>query len=212
MSSLTRSALLLGRTPELGLRALLRNLRLLKGLREREVLDVVVAGAESPSVASLVASLEPALRVVAVGDGSVGAGIDVRAFAGKSLAGLIVCQPLHALRAPATELADIRRALDAEEGALGFVWTRAQSSGAGGWVDAFTRAAAGPTSRPSFASALEWCDALNVQDFGFLPLKHRKFVEKYSGERSCEAYLSCRLGTLIYHLFTSPPTSLLRLS
>ena len=190
-ASLSRSSLLLGRCPELGLRALLRNLRLLKGLRARDVLDVVVAGAEAPAVAATVRELEPALRVTVVGDGSVGGGIDLRGFAGKGLAGVIICQPLHALSAPREELAAIRRALDPEEGALGFLWTRALRAD---WVNAFARAAA-PTGSSSASlssspitplvpgmSPLDWCDNhLNVTEHGFPPLKHRKFVERFEG-------------------------------
>ena len=186
-SALSRSALLLGRCPELGLRALLRNLRLLKGLRARDVLDVVVAGAESPSVAAHVRALEPSLRVTAMGDGNIGSGgggggIDMREFAGKGLAGVIVCQPLLTLSvSPRDELAAIRRALDPEEGALGFIWTRALRAE---WVNAYGRVTAMPpgSGLASGQSPLEWCDNLNVSEHGFPPLKHRKFVERYHGE------------------------------
>jgi hypothetical protein len=183
-----RASLLLGRTPELGLRALLRNLRLLRGLRAADALDVVVAGAGAPAVAAQLGALEPALRLSTVGDGALGA-LGARALAGRALASVIVCQPFHVMRAR-DELADLRAALDPEEGTLGFIWTRALARG---WGEAFSRAAGAAGAGAGAAGAraagalpglapgetpMAWFDALAVGDFGFHALKHRKFVER----------------------------------
>ena len=168
-----RASLLLGRTPELGLRALLRNLRLLRGLRAADALDVVVAGAGAPAVAAQLGALEPALRLSTVGDGALGA-LGARALAGRALASVIVCQPFHVMRTR-DELADLRAALDPEEGTLGFIWTRALARG---WGEAFSRAAGALPGLAPGETPMAWFDALAVGDFGFHALKHRKFVER----------------------------------
>jgi hypothetical protein len=176
---------LLGRTPELGLRALLRNLRLLSGMRTGGARSAVaVAGTSAAAVAAALAALEPALDVAPVGSGGL------RSLAGRRLASLILVQPFHTLRAR-DELRDVQLSLDADAGTLGMIWSRAPQRG---WVDTFTRAAgladgacdaqAPLTQLPPLArgeTPMAWVDALGIADFGFQPFKHRKFVEEGDG-------------------------------
>lgn len=178
---------LLGRTPELGLRALLRNLRLLSGMRASGAAaraEVVIAGTSAPAVAAALSALEPTLAVAPLGSGGL------RSLAGRRLASLIFVQPLHTLRAR-DELRDARLALDDEDGTLGMIWARAPTRG---WISAFSDAAgladgafdadAAPTQLPPLArgeSPMAWVDALGVADYGFHSFKHRKFVEQGEG-------------------------------
>lgn len=178
---------LLGRTPELGLRALLRNLRLLNGMRADGAAaraEVAIAGTSAPAVAAALSALEPTLAVAPVGSGGL------RALAGRRLASVVFVQPLHTLRAR-DELRDARLALDDEEGTLGMIWARAPTRG---WINTFSDAAglaegacdaaAAPTQLPPLArgeTPMAWVDALGAADFGFHPFKHRKFVEHGDG-------------------------------
>lgn len=94
---------------------------------------------------------------------------------------IIVCQPYHTLHS-ADELAAMRRALNDEDGTVGFIWHRATNQE--DWVRAFTDAAR--TQRSDLASPmpedqnppLAWVAGLKPVDFKFKPFKHRKFVDR----------------------------------
>ena len=105
---------------DLSLRALLRNLKLLKGMRADASPEVVVCGLEAPSVGARLSELEPTLRVTLCAHAS-----DVAGRSG--VASVVVVQPYHALRARG-ELAGVKAALCPDEGTVGFLWARARAA------------------------------------------------------------------------------------
>jgi hypothetical protein len=192
---------------ELTARALLRNLRLLQGMRASASsggLRVAVAGLGAPAVAARLSSLEPGLRVTVCGDGAHGLGL--RSLAGSRLDGLVVSQPYHTL-ASEEDLDALRAALHPEEGALGLLWARAvQGEGRAGWLRAYCEAAAAaggggggggggrggalPPLQPG-AAPMDWVDALGWERHGFQAPKHRKFVERLEGAWNWVCYFVC---------------------
>ena len=194
---------------ELTARALLRNMRLLQGMRSTAAgggagpLRVAVAGIGAGAVAARLASLEPGLRVTVSGDG--GRSLGLPSLAGARLDGLIISQPYHALSSR-EELGALRAALHPEEGSLGLLWTRAApadgAGGGGSWLRAYSEAAeaaaaaaAAEATAPSGglpllqrgAAPMDWVDALGWEQHGFLAPKHRKFVERLEGAAEGEA-------------------------
>jgi len=172
-------------------RALLRNLRLLKGMREKERFHVLLAGHEAAHAARRLAALEPALVVDVVGGAEgVNAGL-LAPFRGQNCDAAIVLQPYHVLRLGGGELSALRSCLDSETGALGMVWTRPAPAQTG-WVGTFTAAAGGAgfdlgTGRgllppmPATSDPMVWVDSLPLAGAGFRAMKHRKFVEALGG-------------------------------
>lgn len=172
-------------------RALLRNLRLLTGMREKERFHVLLAGYEAAHAARRLAALEPALVVDVVGGAEgVSAGL-LAPFRGKDCDAAIVLQPYHVLRRGGGELSALRACLDSETGALGMVWTRPAPAQAG-WVGSFTAAAGGAgldlgaarglvPPMPPGSDPMAWVDSLPLGGTGFKAMKHRKFVEALGG-------------------------------
>ena len=171
---------------ELATRALLRNLRLLSGMRvHTRPLRVVVAGVESTLISQRIKALEPTLDVVASSP-TGGDALGLSAHSGGGYDGVIVSQPYHTL-SDTSALTALHRALHPEEGTLGMLWARALPSE--GWVAAYSRGVAGagggvkgglPLLAPN-ANPLNWMDELGLGQFGFEAPKHRKFVEKFEG-------------------------------
>ena len=180
---------------ELTGRALLRNLRLLQGLRPSagsRRLRLGVCGPQCAAIAARLRLLEPSLDVLAHGEGaSGGAALDLAPLAGARLDSLLLAQPYHALRSRG-ELAGLQAALHPEDGTLGLLWARAMPSE--GWGAAYTRGVAsagsgsgsgGSSALPllmgSEASPMAWVDELGLGGFGFEAPKHRKFIEVIEG-------------------------------
>ena len=182
-----------GLLSELTARALLRNMRLLQGMRAAaSPLRVAVAGLGAAAVAARLSALEPSLRVTVSGDG--GRSLGLPSLAGARLDGLVVSQPYHALSSR-EELGALRAALDPEEGSLGLLWARAAPAeegggGGGGWLHAYSEAAAKAAAPERSgglplllrgAAPMDWVDALGWEQHGFQAPKHRKFVERLEG-------------------------------
>jgi hypothetical protein len=182
---------------ELTARALLRNLRLLQGMRPSAPggLRVAVAGVGASAVAARLSSLEPGLRVTVSGDG--GRSLGLSSLAGARLDGLIISQPYHALSSR-EELGALRAALHPEEGSLGLLWARAVEDGGAEWARAYSEAAVAAVVAPrggggggggggalpllqGGAAPMDWVDALGLEQHGFQAPKHRKFVERLEG-------------------------------
>lgn len=109
---------------DLAYRAMLRNLKVLSGLRHgRDSFALLVTGAGADAVAPHLQRLEPALRVEVAGGGRVLDMDAIRAKKGADLDAILITQVYHSLRSPA-DLAVMRDALEDEEGTLGFLWHR----------------------------------------------------------------------------------------
>ena len=176
---------------ELTGRALLRNMRLLAGLRagppDRR-LRLAVCGHQSGAVAAALRALEPGLDISESGDGRGELGL--ASLSGASLDSVIVTQPYHSLRSRA-QLAGLQAALHVEEGTLGLLWARAMPSE--GWVADYSRGIASVSGGSSSTSVSEfpllgpagdplvWIDELGLTASGFQPPKHRKFIEVLEG-------------------------------
>ena len=91
------------------------------------------------------------------------------------------------------ELGALRAALHPEEGSVGLLWARAapadEGAGGGGWLQAYSEAAAAVAERSGGglpllqrgAAPMDWVDALGWEQHGFQAPKHRKFVERLEG-------------------------------
>jgi hypothetical protein len=119
---------------DLSLRALLRNLKLLPGMREeQQAFQVLITGHGAPSVAEKLAALEPCLRLTVSGDGSSAELADIQRLKGKGkLDSIIVVQPYHALQSREA-FKDIHSSLHPELGTAGFLWARAPAEVRRGW-------------------------------------------------------------------------------
>ena len=171
---------------ELSGRALLRNLRLLTGMRgSAERLRVVVAGANPSAVAQGLRALEPSLEIhEALDNGNLDAGLSK--FSGGNFDSVILSQPYHSL-SDVGSFATVHGALHPEEGTLGMLWARAVPSE--GWTSAYTRGIEGVLQErtgglpllTSGGNPLTWMDELGLSRYGFEAPKHRKFVGKLEG-------------------------------
>lgn len=94
-------------------------------------------------------------------------------------------QVYHTLPSTAA-LLDVRKCLNDEDGALGLLWARRAPPRATGHPSAPTvghttldvpSTPAGVSTRPlsQGESPIDWADGLGVAQFGFRPLKHRRF-------------------------------------
>ena len=206
---------------ELTGRALLKNLRLLPGLRPEagaRRLRLAVAGPQCAAIAARLRLLEPTLDVEALATET--GGLDLAPLSGANLDSLLLVQPYHSLRRLG-ELAGAQGALHTEEGTLGLLWARAMPQE--GWGADYTRGAAsaaaagvGSSTLPllagSDASPMQWVDDLGLTNYGFEQPKHRKFIEVLEGAWMVERAggrlrRACQEGSAGFsHIPTPTPT------
>jgi hypothetical protein len=111
---------------DLNYRALLRNLRLLAGMRrDKKRFNVLVTGLEARAIAAEILATEPALDIHVAGDSLSADFQSIVNKAGADLDSIIITQPFHTLHNGVEEFKAIRKALCDEEGTLGFLWHRA---------------------------------------------------------------------------------------
>jgi len=173
---------------ELTGRALLRNLRLLAGMRRGTGrFRVIVAGAQCSAVSQKLQCLEPTLEIYESKDNGK-PDIGLKSFSGGSFDSVILSQPYHVLK-DVSFFSSAKDVLHPEEGTLGLLWARALSSD--GWSSAYSKAILGDTflgatrtGVPALSEGetpLTWMDNIGVSQHGFEAPKHRKFVEKLEG-------------------------------
>lgn len=115
---------------DLSYRALLRNLRLLTGMRGgKSRFTVLVTGVCAPEIAASMFAGERDVAVDVAGDGRAADFGAIAAAKGRGLDAVLITQAYHSLRADAAlDLRTIREALCDEEGTLGLLWHRAVES------------------------------------------------------------------------------------
>jgi hypothetical protein len=113
---------------DLSYRALLRNLRLLKGMRETDARRAVVTGYDAEDIAKRMAVLEPGMEFDVAGYSETSMDLDhIKALKGHKIDSVIVSQAYHGLGSREA-LAALHACLHPDEGTLGFLWTRATGS------------------------------------------------------------------------------------
>jgi len=192
--------------------ALLRNLKVLSGLRMSEDDKPLspprsfVAGRGAHLLAKRMSSLEPALTCDVRLDYDVGTGFgrddaSLKEVARGAYDCAVVTQP-HQFLLDREHVTNLRKTLHPEKGIAGFVWVRlANSSMKLPWIQAFTtmalqsggRGARPPSDLSTFStfrsiqpneSPMEYFDnEVNLPLSGFKPPVHRKFVESITGPK-----------------------------
>ena len=189
--------------------ALLRNLKVLSGLRMSEDDKPLspprsfVAGRGAHLLAKRMSSLEPALTCDVRLDYDVGTGFgrddaSLKEVARGAYDCAVVTQP-HQFLLDREHVTNLRKTLHPEKGIAGFVWVRlANSSMKLPWIQAFTtmalqsggRGARPPSDLSTFRSIqpnespMEYFDnEVNLPLSGFKPPVHRKFVESITGPK-----------------------------
>lgn len=117
---------------ELTYRALLRNLRLLAGMRgDKKRFKALITGPAAGEIARHLRDNEPVLDLEVAGDSRTADWGAIAARKGAALDSVIVTQMYHTLRGP-RDLHVIRESLHNEEGTAGFLWHRVHTTVRGG--------------------------------------------------------------------------------